>query len=186
MASAFDHDDVGMAVPVQSMARPPPSFNVHNFKLFGQGCPDQEMVHAIATRSIETKDTASLAKTMFATNHQSSQNAWRFITKANNTEKGAQHLFGYPISVSPPIFPAMYSPTGAVHKKDRLGNIDMENMRPTSDFSWGPNGHWLTWIVRSVNDSIDLEGGFPWVKYIGFKDFAEQALYLQALGEPVV
>jgi hypothetical protein len=58
-------------------------------------------------------------------------------------------------------------------------------MRPTSDFSWPAPGHWCEWLVPSVNSSIDLENDFPFVRWMAFKDFADQALQLKALGEPV-
>ena len=173
-------------MPVQSIQRPAPSFNLINFRRLGVGFPDQELVNAVATRSIETKDKTPVELTLYGTNHKSGLDSWRFVTKANEVEKEKKHLFGFPTAVSPPIYPAMYSPTGAVLKKDRLGQVDAHNRRPTSDFSWPAHGYWLEWIVQSVNDSIDLETDFPWVKYVGFKDFAAQALYLKALGEEVV
>lgn len=58
-------------------------------------------------------------------------------------------------------------------------------MRPTSDFSWPATGHWCEWLAKSVNDSIDLDSDFPYVKWMGFKDFVNQAVNLKALGEPV-
>ena len=55
-------------------------------------------------------------------------------------------------------------------------------MRPTSDFSWPATGHWCEWLAKSVNDSIDLDSDFPYVKWMGFKDFVNKAVNLKALG----
>lgn len=44
----------------------------------------------------------------------------------------------------------------------------------------------MEWLVESVNSTIDLDLDFPWVKYIGFQDFANQALYLKGMGEEIV
>ena len=143
---------------------------------------------AIAGRCIDPKDRSRLdaeRPVLFSAAHGSGMEAWRFVAKANNEEKAKNHLFGYPISVSPPVFPATYSPTGAVFKKNRLGELDLEVRRPTSDFSWPASGFWMEWLVSSVNDSVDLAADFPEVKWMAFRDFCNQAVALKALGEPL-
>ena len=107
------------------------------------------------------------------------------MLKANNTEKKKGSLFGFPISVSPPIYPGVYSPTGAVHKKLRDGTIDPLNMRPTLDLSWPPPGYWMSWLTTSTNDLIQPDG-LPYVHYLDHVDFVGQILQLQELGEPVL
>ena len=59
-------------------------------------------------------------------------------------------------------------------------------MRPTSDLSWPSPGHWAEWLVPSVNSTVDLDNDFPFVKWMGFRDFVDQALRLKVLGEPVL
>jgi hypothetical protein len=190
LAQYFATGDPGWIVPVQSMTQGQPSLKAHAFATFGKGYPDQELIGAVVGRSIDPKDgnpSRHLDKAvLLGANHGSSVPAWRFITKANNEEKRKQHLYGFPVQLSPPIYPATYSPTGAVHKKNRLGEIDPDNMRPTSDFSWPAAGHWMEWLVDSVNKSIDLDADFPYVRWMAFKDFATQVAALQAWGEPVV
>lgn len=189
MAQCFATGDPGWIVPVQSLRREPPSFNVQAFRDFGVGYPDQELISAVAGGCIDPKDTSRMdpgRPVLFQAAHGSGMEAWRFVEKANREEKDKGHLFGYPISVSPPIYPAAYSPTGAVFKKNRMGEIDLEVRRPTSDFSWPANGLWMEWLVQSANDSVDLEGGFPHVQWMAFRDFANQAAALKALGEDLV
>ena len=138
MAQYFATGDPGWIVPIQSLERGPPSFNLQAFKRFGVGYPDQELVSAIVGRCVDPKDSARHKegrKVLFSAAHGSGLDAWRFVTKANDEEKQKQHLFGFPISVSPPVFPAMYSPTGAVFKKNRAGEIDLDVRRPTSHFT---------------------------------------------------
>jgi hypothetical protein len=138
---------------------------------------------------VDPKDSARHKegrKVLFSAAHGSGLDAWRFVTKANDEEKQKQHLFGFPISVSPPVFPAMYSPTGAVFKKNRAGEIDLDVRRPTSDFSWPAPGHWMEHVVSSVNSSVDLDEDFPYVQWMAFHDFMNQVVMLKQWGEPVV
>ena len=58
-------------------------------------------------------------------------------------------------------------------------------MRPTSDFPWPALGHWAAWLVQSANDPVNLKVDFPYVKWMGFTGFVDQALRLKSLGEPV-
>ena len=116
--------DVGWLVPVQSLTRKDSSFNAVAFQKLGATFPDQELIAAVAKGCLDPKDSRPKESDLFfGANHTSGLEAWRFVTKANNVEKKAEHLFGFPISVSPPVFPAMYAPTGAVHKKTRSGEI---------------------------------------------------------------
>lgn len=87
------------------------------------GYPDQELIAAIVGGRIDPKDSLPDGDVFFGSNHKSGLEAWRFVTKANEVEKEKRHLFGFPTGASPPIFPAMYAPTGAVHKKTRQGGI---------------------------------------------------------------
>jgi len=148
--------------------------------------PDQEVIAAVAYRGVDPKDTRPIYQAVIGTNHASGLKAHKFVTKANNTEKELGHLHGHSPLVSPPIYPAVYSPCGAVHKKLRDGSIDPSNMRPTSDFSWPPPGYWMSWLTESVNDRINLDIDFPYVHYYSHGDFVEQVLQLSALGEQVL
>ena len=186
LANAFDYGDVGRAVPLASVARPEPAFDVKMVAALGATYPDHEVIGAMCGRKVDAKDRWDRTKVMFATNHISGQRAWRLVDKANTQYKRKGHMFGFPISVSPPIHPAIYSPTGAVPKKTRLGVIDPDNCRPTADYSWPPAGYWMEWLMPAVNGTIDLEEDFPWVKYIRHTDFVDQILCLKALGEPVL
>lgn len=189
LAQCFATGDPGWIVPVQSVRRQPPSFNTAAFREFGVGYPDQELVTAVAGGCVDPKDKSRHdphRPVLFSAAHGSGMEAWRFVAKANDEEKEKGHLFGFPLTVSPPIYPATYSPTGAVFKKNRLGELDLEVRRPTSDFSWPAHGFWMEWLLESVNDSVDLEEDFPDVKWMAFKDFANQAASLKALGEPLV
>jgi hypothetical protein len=119
MADAFDTGDVGRAVPVASMTRADPTFDLDMMRALGDPYPDKEALAAICGRSVPAKNLWPVDSVMFGTNHKSGLRSWRFVTKANEEYKAQGQLFGHPISVSPPIFPAIYSPTGAVMKKLR-------------------------------------------------------------------
>ena len=189
VAQYFATGDPGWIVPIQSLKRKDASFNTEAFRDFGQGYPDQELITAVAGRCIDPKDKSrfdSNRKVLFSAAHGSGMEAWRFVEKANAEEKEKGHLFGYPITVSPPVFPATYSPTGAVFKKNRMGELDLEVRRPTSDFSWPAAGLWMEWLTSSVNASVDLDEDFPYVKWMSFRDFSNQAVLLKTLGEPLV
>jgi hypothetical protein len=58
-------------------------------------------------------------------------------------------------------------------------------MRPTADYSWPPESHWLRWLVQSANSSVDLDANFPWLHYVTTQDFIEQILFLDSLGGEV-
>ena len=121
-AQYFATGDAGWLVPVQSMRQAPPSFHLAQVKAMGVGYPDQELIAAMVGRSVDPKDHSRHEPdrpVLFSAAHGSGIEAWRFVTKANDDEKGKGHLHGFPISVSPPIYPATYSPTGAVFKKKR-------------------------------------------------------------------
>ena len=189
LAPYFDTKDPDWIVPIQSLKRGPPSFNTDAFRRFGGGFPDQELISAIAGRCVDPKDWGRHEvdkQVLFSAAHGSGMDAWRFVTEANKVEKDKQHLFGFHISVCPQVYPAMFSPTGAVFKKNRLGEINYEVRRPTSDLSWPAPGHWMEWLVKSVNHSVNLEQDFPYVKWMAFKDFAQQAALLASWGEKVV
>ena len=186
LANAFDFDSVGKAVPLASLVRPKPAFNIEMVRQLGTVFPDQEVIGAMCGRKVAAKASWARDKVMYGTNHASGLRSWRLVNKATTQYKAAGHLFGFPISVSPPVHPAIYSPTGAVPKKTRMGVIDPNNCRPTADYSWPPAGYWMEWLIASVNESINLETDFPWVKYIRHSDFVDQILCLKALGEPVL
>ena len=121
-AQFFATGDPGWIVPVQSMARPPPTFDLQAFERMGIGYADQELIAAVVGRRIDPKDHSrhdARRPVLFSAAHGSGMQAWRFVQKANREEKAKGHLFGFPITVSPPIYPATYSPTGAVFKKKR-------------------------------------------------------------------
>ena len=186
LAEALFYGDASKIVPVESMRRGPPTLRAEAFEALGRCYPDQEIVWAVVDRGINPKDEQPPAQTVLGTNHMSGLRAHHFVSKANNTEKEKGHLFGFPISMSPPIHPAVYSPTGAVHKKLRDGSIDPGNMRPTSDFSWPPPQYWMGWLTTSVNDTIDLDMEFPYVHYFNHMDFVQQVMQLKELREPVL
>jgi hypothetical protein len=119
LAGAFDSGDVGRAVPVASMVRSDRTFNIDMVHALGGPYPDKEVLAAICSRSVPAKDLRPAESAMFGTNHKSGLRSWRFVDKANSEYKRQGHLYGFEISVSPPIFPATYSPAGAVVKKLR-------------------------------------------------------------------
>ena len=86
MAQYFATGDPGWIVPIQSLERGPPSFNLQAFKRFGVGYPDQELVSAIVGRCVDPKDSARHKegrKVLFSAAHGSGLDAWRFVSKAN-------------------------------------------------------------------------------------------------------
>ena len=185
MAEALLHGDPGKIVPVESLERVPPTLKAVAWKALGEFYPDQEIIWAVANRGVNPGSWSVPKQTVLGTNHASGLKAHQFVHKANNTEKNKGHLFGFPISVSPPIYPAVYSPTGAVHKKLRDGSIDPQNMRPTLDLSWPPPGYWMAWLTQSTNDSID-EDSLPIVHYLDHQNFKGQIMQLKELGEEVL
>ena len=40
----------------------------------------------------------------------------------------------------------------------------------------------MEWLVESVNHSVNLEQDFPYVQWMAFKDFAQQAALLASWG----
>jgi hypothetical protein len=123
LAQSFATGDPNWIVPVQSLKEEKTSFVASAFKALGAGYPDQELIAAIVGGRIDPRDSLPDGDVFFGSNHKSGLEAWRFVTKANEVEKEKRHLFGFPTGASPPIFPAMYAPTGAVHKKTRQGDI---------------------------------------------------------------
>ena len=112
LAPYFDSEDPDWIVPIQSLKRGPPSFNTDAFRRFGGGFPDQELITAIAGRCVDPKDWGRHEvdkQVLFSAAHGSGMDAWRFVTEANKVEKDKQHLFGFHISVCPPVYPAMCS-----------------------------------------------------------------------------
>ena len=177
---------MGHAVPLACMTRPKASFCKQAVKALGRACEDQELVGALVGRCITAKSRWPLSKVMLGTNHQSGLKAWAFVDKAITGYKQEGHVHAFPADASPPIYPATFSPTGAVPKKLRDGSVDPENMRPTADYSWPPPGHWLRWLCPSVNEGVDLDSEFPYIRYLSHKDIARQILRLKIWGEPVV
>ena len=186
LANALDAGDVGLAVPINSLARSGTKFNADMVRALGEACNDQEVVQAMAEGVVSAKHEWPKEQVMFGTNHQSSIKAWCFVNKATQSFVDSGQMVAFPKEASPPVFPAMYSPTGAVPKKLRDGTVDPENMRPTADYSWPPPGHWMRWLVKSVNESVDLHGDFPEAKYSSFREVAEQVIKLKVWGEKVV
>ena len=186
LANAFDTGEVGDTVPLASLQRPSPSFGVEAFAGLGEACRDRELVAAVHGRCVSAKNTWPAAHALFATNHQSSARAWQFVEKANMQYRKAGQMHAFPPEASPPVFPAIYSPTGAVPKTLRDGTVDPHNVRPTADYSWPPPGYWMRWLCPSVNETVDLEQDFPEAKCVSHGDLVEQILKLKAWGEPVV
>ena len=187
LANAFDAHDVGQAVPLACVKRPRASFSVRSVRALGRACADQELIGALVGRSVTAKSTAwPMSRVMLGSNHRSGLKAWAFVDKAIAGYREAQHVHAFPVEASPPVYPATFSPTGAVPKKLRDGSIDPENMRPTADYSWPPPGHWMKWLYTSINEGIDLDNSFPYIRYLSHKDISRQILRLKIWGEPVV
>jgi len=186
LANALATGDVGLAVPVQSLIRKPTGFNTPVVRALGVACRDQAVVQAMAEGGVSAKHGWQRKHTMLGTNHSSSLRAWCFVDKATRGYLQEGQMLAFPEDASPPIFPAIYSPTGAVPKKLRDGTIDPDNVRPTADYSWPPPGHWMSWLCRSVNETVDLQKDFPEARYSSFAEVAEQVLKLKGWGEPVV
>ena len=123
---------------------------------------------------------------MFATNHKKALSHHRFVNDMYAQETEAGRMLQFSVQQSSPFFPCMVYPTGATTKKKRCGAINDSVMRPTTDYSWPPRQHWLRWLVRSANESVDLDSDFPWLHYVTTMDFIEQILFLKSLGVDVV
>ena len=82
LANAFDYDSVGKAVPLASLVRPEPAFNVEMVKKLGAVFPDQEVIGAMCGWKVAAKACWPRDKVMYATNHASGLRAWRLVTKA--------------------------------------------------------------------------------------------------------
>ena len=159
LANAFETGDVGQAVPLACLDRPPASFDAKAVAALGGACGDQELVGALVGRRVTAKSSWARKHVMLGANHQSGLKAWSFVDKAIRGYRKEGHVLTFPAEASPPVYPVLFSPTGAVPKKLRDGSIDPDNMRRTTDYNWPPPNFWMRWLYSSVNEGVDLLGG---------------------------
>jgi len=83
------------------------------------------------------------------------------------------------------VWPGCYNPTGCVDKmKD--GAVRLDAKRQTFNPSSPEPGRWLNKIIRSPNESIDLERDFPKVTYFAASHFMLLVTILAAVDPNVM
>jgi hypothetical protein len=175
-------DDI---VPMEYVHNPERVVRSAALRALASWYPDEEVVEALATGGVPSKDFFEPGVAVLGTNHVASLANSPFVDKMYDTEVLAGRMSKYGIAQSPPCWPIKASPTGCVDKALRNGDIDPENKRPTADYSWPPAGHWMRHLCCSPNEAVDLERDFPWVYMIGAHDLMEQVQYLATLGDGV-
>ena len=155
------------------------------FRALTQWYPDQEVIAALGGAGVPSKNFVKPGVAVLGTNHKASVEHFKFVDKMYQSEVAAGRMAMFGVTQSPPIWPLIVSPTGAVVKKLRDGSIDPDNMRPTADYSWPPPGFWMELLTKSPNASVDLQRDFPYIYYIGAHDLIAQILFLALLGAGV-
>ena len=174
-------DDV---VPAQHLASAPSLDTVAVVQLL-QGIADGELLTSLGGPGVPSKDAPAGAVSLLSTNHEKALLHHRFVNDMYEQEEAKGSMICFGMKHSPVFWPTTVTPTGATTKKARSGEISTTKMRPTADYSWPPPNYWLSHLVTSPNDSVDLATDFPYVYYIGTHDLIEQILYLSELGQGV-
>ena len=159
------------------------SISKEAMRVFSAGFADAELSACLTGDGVPSKDAPQMGVNFLATNHSRSLYHHHLVDKMYQTELEAGRMVQFPVDYTP-VFagPAGVYPTGATTKKDRQGRVCEDQCRPTADYSWGPPGHWLNWLMRSPNSTVDLERDFPWVYYATTRDYMEEVVFLLALG----
>jgi hypothetical protein len=185
LAEFWQTGNIGDIVPLSYVHNPLSVIRREAWKILAQWYPDQEVVQALATDGVPSKDRWQQGVAVLGTNHKAALEHYPFVDKMYKGEVEAGRMAVYGILQSPPVWPMLASPTGAVFKKLRDGTIDPDNMRPTADYSWPPPGYWMSLLLDSPNASVDLERDFPYIHYIDANDLIDQILFLDTLGAGV-
>lgn len=163
------------------------SVNKDVLDVLAEGFPDVELIASLTGVGVSSKDKPQAGVNFLATNHAKATHHHHLVDKMYQDEIDAGRMVQFALEFTP-VFagPAGVYPTGATPKTTREGKIDETQIRPTADYSWVPLMHWLSWLIKSPNSTVDLEQDFPWVYYATTRDYMDQVVYLQALGGGVV
>ena len=104
----------------------------------------------------------------------------KWVTDANDTDKNLGRMVAIGAQHSPPVWPGHWNPTGCVDKlKD--GIVRLDKKRQTFNPSAPEPGKWLNLLIRSPNESINLDRDFPKVTYFAASHFMLQVSQLEVI-----
>ena len=131
-------------------------------------------------RGVQPKDDTSSNSAFMGGNSKRGLELQKWVSDANDVDKDLGRMVAIGVQHSPPVWPGNWSPTGCVDKK-KDGVVRLDKKRQTCNLSAPEPGKWLNLLVRSPNETIDLQQDFPRVIYYASAHFMRQVSLLEAI-----
>jgi hypothetical protein len=184
VADAVATNNPALIVPVQEWRKVSSHINREAVRRMAIGFPDKEIVDFIMFGT-NAKNNPFTNQSALLPNAKSGEEGWFYVNKAFMEDLDQGVAVKFDVAHSPPFWPIVTHPTGAVEKTDAQGRALTDERRPTSDLSF--KGSTVHDVIDAPNDSIDLEdkSQFPTLKYFSVTTLARKALVLSLAGVPV-
>jgi hypothetical protein len=177
VADAVATGDPSLIVPIQQWRQVSTHINVDMVKRLAIGFPDREVVDFIL-KGTNAKNNPFTNQAALLPNAKTAEVGWWYVQKAFQEDIDQGLAIKFDVRHSPPFWPILTHPTGAVDKTDAEGRALTDERRPTSDLSF--KGSLIHDVIEAPNDSIPLEDPrmFPVLTCLSVQTMAKQAIVL--------
>jgi hypothetical protein len=184
VADAVAAGDAKLIVPVQQWRAVSSHINADLIRQMARGFADKEIVDMLVLGTNPKNDPFTNQAALLP-NAKSAEIGWYYVNKAFAEDLKLGLAVKFDTKHSPPFWPLLTHPSGAVEKTDAQGVALKDERRPTSDLSF--KGSAVHDVIAAPNDSIDLNdpGQFPTLRYFSVPLLARKAIVLSLSGVPV-
>ena len=131
---------------------------------------------------MQPKDDTSANTAYFGANPVRGLELHKWVTKVNDADKRKGRTVAFPVARTPISWPAHICPSNCVDKmKD--GKVRLDKKRQTFNPSSPEPGKYQNLLVRSPNQTIDLEQDFPDLVYLAQQHFRSAIVTLEAIDD---
>jgi hypothetical protein len=184
VADAVATGDPSLIVPIQEWRQVKSHLNTDMIKNLAIAFPDKEVVDYLLKGTSAKNDTFTNQAALLP-NAKSAEVGWYYVDKAFTEDLDQGLAIKFDTRHSPPFWPVLTHPTGAVEKMDAEGRALTDERRPTSDLSF--KGSPIHDIIQAPNDSIALDdpSKFPVLSCLSVQTIARKAIILGLSGVQV-
>ena len=131
-------------------------------------------------KGVQPKDDTQRNVAYFGANSKRGFELAKWVTDANDADEALGRMQSFDVTLSPPCWPGIWNPTGCVDKmKD--GAVRLDKKRQTFNPSSPEPGKWMNMLLKSPNETIDLEKDFQPITYFAAHHFMTLVRVLDAI-----
>jgi hypothetical protein len=184
VADAIAAGDPSLIVPIQQWRAVSSHINIDMVRKLAIGFADLEVVDFLL-KGTNQKNNAFTNQSALLPNAKTAEVGWYYVNKAFQEDLEQGLAIKFDVRHSPPFWPILTHPTGAVEKTDAEGRALTDEVRPTSDLSF--KGSPIHEVIEAPNDSIMLDDPtmFPVLSCLSVQTMARKAIVLSLSGVQV-